>query len=775
MTLFSRCELCLCRILFWLLFGCTVVPAPAQGGAGSSPIEALSVERLASLPSLSGTPPLSPVWSPDSTAVAFLWNDQGMPFRDVWTFSPKEGLKRLTTLGDSGSAPSGEGGAETAVDEYAKLRQETSWRMRPGVREVIWSPDSRSLLLLFEDRLYSIDSGGSAIKALPLPPAARRRLAFSPGGEYVSWLQQGDLWLWNRQSGERVRATRVGRPPHGKNPGGRFFRPDAGYSDYRWSPDGRFIALPYEDRSRVQEVLIPDFLGEETAVIPVRRDYPGDNDQVRRVEIYSVGDARATIVELPQPTDRRIHQFLWSPDSTRLLIDQSSEDVKDRWIYEVSAERVAARQVWHDHRETRTTALWNSTWSGNSEAILFVSDKDGRHHLYRLELSDLKVRQLTSGEWSVVGFSGASPLSRPGPQGFLYFLSTRKSPYERQVERTSEEGGSVEQVTALEGSHDFAAAPDGVKLAVLHSGDTRPTELYWQDGREGDEHRITRSPLPEFYRQRWAVPRYVTFPSRSDGVLLHGRILEPPGLDRDLRYPVILGPVYSNTARNRWVDHQEWRGLYDTFQQFLVVQKGFIVLQVDVRGSVGHGRPFREKLLGDFGGIDVEDLHSGVEYLATLPYVDRDRIGIWGSSYGGLMTLMSLFKKPGLYRAGVAGAPATNVWHATTGEVRVTGRPAAFPEVFRNSSAVSYGRDLQDPLLILHGVRDDIVQFKDSMVLVEKLMMLGKEFDLAVAPGSVHGWTEQDYVARYMLKKVVRHFERHLLQSSSENRGELQR
>ncbi len=183
---------------------------------------------------------------------------------------------------------------------------------------------------------------------------------------------------------------------------------------------------------------------------------------------------------------------------------------------------------------------------------------------------------------------------------------------------------------------------------------------------------------------------------------------------------------------------------------------------MDVRGSVGYGREFRDKLLGDYGGIDIEDLESGVRYLKTLGYADTDRVGIWGSSYGGLMTAMSLFKKPGLYKAGVAAAPATNVRHAMTGQVNVAGRPNTQPEVYRKTSAGELGEELQDALLIVHGMQDGVVLFKDSMVLAEKLMMLGKDFDIVMSPSSVHEWSVKPYVARHVLGKIVSHFERNL-------------
>jgi dipeptidyl-peptidase-4 len=300
-------------------------------------------------------------------------------------------------------------------------------------------------------------------------------------------------------------------------------------------------------------------------------------------------------------------------------------------------------------------------------------------------------------------------------------------------------------------------APDGSKVALLHSNDVTPTELYIADTKGGgDERRITRSPPEDFYNHKWIQPKYVTFESHVDGVTLHGRLLEPPNLDRSKKYPVILGPVYSNTVRN------QWRGTYGTLQQYLALEGEYIGLHVDLRGSYGYGQDFRKKLRLDYGGIDIEDLHSGVKYLETLPYVDPDRIGIWGSSYGGLMTTMSLFKKPGVYKAGVAGAPATNVWHATTGEVDVAARPDTHPEVYRKSSAYSYGENLRDHLMIIHGMQDSVVLFKDSVTLAEKLMLLGKDFDFVVAPSAVHGWTRKDYAAVYLLRKLVGHFDRYL-------------
>ena len=287
-------------------------------------------------------------------------------------------------------------------------------------------------------------------------------------------------------------------------------------------------------------------------------------------------------------------------------------------------------------------------------------------------------------------------------------------------------------------------------MALLRSDDRTPTELYLIDDLEGGrERRITHSPPPGFEQVSWASARYVTFPSLADDATLHARILTPTHLEPGRRYPVIFGPVYSNTVRNRW------SGFFSIFQQ-LLVHKGFVVVQVDVRGSTGYGRAFREQFLMDFAGRDLDDLESAVAHLETLPYVDPDRIGIWGSSYGGTLTVYALLKKPGLFNAGVACAAA-----GVGDDVAIVRRPATHSQAFSRGAA-QYAANLRDPLLLIHGMQDQVVPFKTVVALAEELMRHGADFDFAFAPAATHGWTRPTHYARYLLGKLIAHFERHL-------------
>ena len=229
----------------------------------------------------------------------------------------------------------------------------------------------------------------------------------------------------------------------------------------------------------------------------------------------------------------------------------------------------------------------------------------------------------------------------------------------------------------------------------------------------------------------------------------------PPNIDSTKHYPVLFGPAYSNTVRNRW------GGMNGMLQQYLALEKGYIVVQVDVRGSTGYGREFREKFLMDWGGGDLNDLESAVTYMKTLPFVDASRFGIWGSSYGGTLTVYSLLKKPGLFQAGVAGAAATDPYLFGSDDVAIVRRPQSHPATFTRG-ALPYAGNLRDHLLLIHGMQDDVVPFSSAVALVEEFMKQGKDFDFAFAPAATHGWTQRPYYATYLLRKLVAHFDRYL-------------
>jgi len=714
-------------IILFLIVGCSQKSEEKNTLADQG--SALTIDRILSKPSIAGTSPSSPKWSSDSQQLAFLWNDSGSSRRAIWVVdSDGSGLRQITT-----------------EDKDAG-----------GVAMFEWTPDSENLIYLHSGDLWKVSFESGEGKRLTNNGGKKSNLAISPNGKFISFLQDADLWLFEMKTGTLIRATRIGIPSISKVPLGRYNRPEVeigsyvwGGPTYSWSPDSRTIVVHYVDRRNMRKVPFPHYLGKETVANDIRRGYPGDPNEYRTIGFYSLESKKLKLLNLPNPTTNRVAGFSWSSNGI-LLVDHESDTAIDRWLYTVDPNNGRVQEIWHDHRETRIYTSVASAWHSDGKRVVFLSDMGDRYGLYLLTPGEKKPKLLTNDLFDVTSKPVINSASKR-----IFFQSNEPSPYERHIYYTTEKGEISTRVTSLPGLHRSYPSPDGMKVALLHSSDVSPTELYLKDTRNDlPESKITTSPTDEFFDRSFVQARYATFDSKIDDHTIHARILEPKEIKRGKRYPVIFGPAYSNTVRNRW------SGTTALLQQ-LLVERGYIVIQVDVRGSTGYGRKFREDFLMDFAGKDLEDLESAIDYLSRLPYVDTERIGIWGSSYGGTLTIYSMFKKPGLFKAGVAGAAAVDPLFFGTDDVAIVRRPQSHPEAFKRG-ALQFARNLEDHLLIIHGMQDHVVPFKTMAVLTEELIRLEKDFDFIFVPGATHGWTRSNKHAKYLLGKLVNHFDRHL-------------
>ncbi len=730
-------------------------PGAAAGQSGAP----LTVERVASLPSLIGTAPVAATWSPDSARLAFLWNDAGWPYRDVWLVDAAgTGLRRVTDFQRTDPAP-----APPAGDTTSALHAQAAARARGGVSEVLWTPDG-TLLAVHRGQLFRVPLTGGTPERLPVGDDVSD-VACSPDGTRVTFLRAGDLWLWTRGAAAVERLTSIGVPGIATVPLGSYNKPDrevgtgvwgADWLPYAWAPDGRAIVFHASDRRHLRAVPFPSYLGPETVVSELRRGYPGDENERRTLSRLRLDTRVIEPIALDAPGRRGISDFQWSP-SGRLLIDQVSDTGAERWLFVVEPNGVAPRLVWHDRRDSRIYPAYVARWHSDGRRIVVVADLSERDQLFVIDpdATTPAPLALTPEAWDVAGERGAATLIAHAGSQALYFTGTGRGPYERHVYRLAAGDAAPVALTSVPGVHVPVLSPDGRHLASIWSDDVTPPTLLVGEARPGATLPRVTAPPAEFTRQAWVRARYQTFTNTVDGFAVHARILEPAGLDRTKRHPVIFGPVYSNTVRNRW------GGLTGTLQQYLV-QRGYIVVQVDVRGSVGYGRRFREAFLMDYGGKDLDDLQAVVDGLKALPYVDGARMGIWGSSYGGLLSAYALLKRPGMFAAGVAGAPATDPQAFGPDDVAITRSPDTHPDAFVRGSAMGLGANLRDHLLIIHGMMDDVVPFRTTMALAERLMLLGKDFDLATAPAATHAWSAREHYAVYFFRKLTQYFDRYL-------------
>lgn len=699
-----------------LITACCVAPV----ARAPHPTGALTLDEVLASRAVTGSPPSAPRWDAAGQQLAFRWAGPAGGRPQLWTMRLGAPMQQLTT---------------------------------DGAGAFCWLPGDGGLAYTSGDKVWHVDLASGARHEVATLPRGATDVQFSPSRDAVAFRRDGDLWVTALPEGETRRLTEVGQPPRSKVSVGRYRRNEVevgpyiwGGPTFAWAPDGEHLAVHLVDRTGVREVPFPNYLGEETDPNLVRRSYPGDANESRRVGVLDVASGALRMLELPDPTATRIAALRWSAQG-HLLIDCESDTAVERALYVLAPGRQQPRLLWRHRRESRVYTTCDAAWHPDGGHVIVLSDLGDRYGLYALALDDPTPRLLTDPESDVLGGLTVTD------GGAIFYEANSSSPADRQVCSTTL-AGATKQWTHRAGESRGYPAPNGAALAVLYSSDLQPPELFLQRDLRAAPRQLTTSTPAAFAQRAWSRPRYVSFPSRRDGATLHARILEPVGLDRSRRHPVVFGPVYSNTVRNRW------GGRYGLLQQ-LLVSRGYIVVQVDVRGSTGYGREFREQFLGDFAGRDLEDLESAVTYIEQLPYVDPDAIGIWGSSYGGTLTVYSLLKKPGLFDAGVACAAAVDPYFFGGDDVAIVRRPQSMPAAFARGAA-QYAANLEDPLLLIHGMQDQVVPFKTAVELAEALIRADKDFDFAFAPLATHGWTARPHDARYLLQKLLAHFDRHL-------------
>jgi dipeptidyl-peptidase-4 len=574
-----------------------------------------------------------------------------------------------------------------------------------------------------------------------------QRPTFDPSGARIAFLRDGDLWVADLR-GDTLHAPRRLTT---------LARSGVGVEDFTWAPNGLTLAVVETDRTPIRTRLIPDYLPDEAIATPVRRALPGEPSEHRRLGVVAdTGGAPRWLDLGGEPTDI-LFTWAFSPRGESLLIDKSDVFVKDRRLLVANVATGTTRLLVREQEPNNVSAEWRAAWAPDGRSVYFTSDRAHDYHVWQVDAAGGTPRAITSGPWAVFGFTVT-------PRGLIVVANEGRAE-ERHVYRVPLRGGAAVRMSVRAGTHTPVVSPDGRWAAVLFSSDTVPPDLFVTDlaaARPGaaSEQRVTSSPRPEFAAYTWPAPRYVTFTSRADGATVHGRLLLPPNYTPNRRWPVVVGSIYSNTVRNQWGGrnaHPLWG-----FDRVLL-EKGYVVFALDVAGSSGHGTAFRRRIRLDYGGIDVEDIHSGVEWLVTQGIADASRVGIWGSSYGGLLTSMSLFTKPGVFRAGIAAAPATNVLHALTGEQRVMDTPQQRPTEYARASSSTKAAGLKDALMLVHGMRDVVVLYRDSVWLLQYLMQLGRDVELVTLPDAPHGWDlGPRYQTHYAFQRMLDFFDRHL-------------
>jgi dipeptidyl-peptidase-4 len=732
----------------------------------------LTIDRLFGAPSLAGPSVIGLRISPDASRVTYLQGKADDKDRlDLWEYNLRDRSARI--LVDSRLvAPEDKLSAEE-IDR--RERQRTA--ALSGILEYSFASSGRALLFPLGGRVYYYDltkPPAQALQEITHSKGGATDASISPRGGYVAYIRDQNLQVYALAghelagsafagSAEKALTTDGGGPI--KNGMAEFVAQEEmdRSTGYWWGPDDRHIAFVRVDESPVIPTQRFEITADNVETYSQRYPAAGGPNVLVRLGVCDVRTGHVVWMDLGANEDIYLARVNWLPDGKTLAIQRQSRDQRRLDLLFADADTGESRVVL-----TETSTSWvelndELTFLPKSRQFIWASSRDGFRHLYLYDYDGHLVRRLTAGPWCVDDFRARAIKGIDEKRRIIYFAATEKSPAERHLYRTSLDTHTPERVTRIsheDGVHGVTFAQDTRFYVDTFTSSTQPPQVSLRAA-DGSliaflsENRLDAHHPDAPYLEDNAIPEFGALDA-ADGQRLMYRLFKPAHFDPSKRYPAIV-EVYGGPGVQRVLD--AWTG--SSFTQILT-RAGYVVFQLDNRGTGFRGTAFQAPIKGRLGEIEVADQVLGAHWLASQPYVDPARLGVWGWSYGGYMTLMLMFKAPDVFRAGVSGAPVTD-WaiYDTHYTERYLDRPADNAAGYQASSVLPYAQNLSGKLLVMHGMADDNVLFLHSTKLLRKLQDLGKPFDVMVYPGAKHGLLRQ-HDGRHAYTTILRFFDRNL-------------
>lgn len=758
----------------------------------------LSVEKIMRDPVWMGSFPENPRWSEDSRYIYFERNPENNPYNSVYKYDVESGeITQLSIEEEKKLIPrSGDVNRDKSLKVFTKSGDLHLMNMKDySVRQLTNTSERESnpqfnakgdkIYFSRENNLYSLNLNSFLLSQVTDIKSGKKK-PDKKESAHKSWLSSQQEYLISTIV--KKKESREKRKDHRElfekvTPAtiytGSFYA-----SELNISPDEKYVTVNmYKSPSGEKRTIIPNYVTEsgftdsdnaygkvgdeqyeyKTGIYDITRDtfYYCDVENIEGIfdkpeYLFDYDPEQA--VKYEKQREVIIHAPYWSDDSKFAVSIARSQDNKDRWILKLDP----ATGKFETLDRQRDTA-WNAgpgishKWSSgdvgflpDNEHFYFQSEKTGYSHLYIVNLITGEKTQLTIGEYEVFD----PRISADGKS--WYFTSSEVSPFERHFYKMPLFGGNKTKLTHMKGNNRVSLSPDEEKMVILYSYSNKPWELYYSvPNTKFKPKPITNSVSDEFSSYDWRIPEIVKFQA-EDGTEVPARIYTPePSVKNNAAVIFVHGAGYLQNVHSWWS-----RYFREYMFHNLLTDMGYTVLDIDYRGSKGYGRDWRTAIYRFMGGKDLSDQVDGAKYLIDQHGINRNRIGIYGGSYGGFITLKALFNHPDLFNAGAALRSVTDWAHYHHGYTsNILNTPASDSLAFVRSSPIYDAEGLEGHLLMCHGMIDDNVHFQDIIRLTQRLIELGKDnWELAVYPMERHSFTEpESWTDEY--KRILKLFE----------------
>jgi len=565
------------------------------------------------------------------------------------------------------------------------------------------------------------------------------RLAeFSPDGSKVAFMRDNDLYLVDLATSQETRITSDGKLNHIINGATDWVYEEEFSFDkgFYWSPDSKYIGFYRFDESKVREFQMAMYEGQ---LYPSQYTfkYPkaGEANSDVTIHIYTLAAKTTQKVDLGS-TEHYIPRIKWTNQEGKLCITRMNRHQSQLEL--LAADMRSARgpviipEVFYSEKsKTYIEVSDDLIFLNDGKQFLMTSDQDGYNHIYLYDMKGTQMKQVTRGNWDVIEFYGYDESSKR-----LFYSSSEEGATEKNV-YSIDLKGSKKRLSPKAGNSDAEFSVGYKNYIIFHSDANKPYDIALYNSK-GQEVRVLvdNAALQKTMGTFDFQPKeFFTF-STERGDNLNGWMIKPQNMDASKRYPVLLA-IYGGPGRNTVSNSFDGRNLY--WHQMLA-QKGYIVVSVDPRGTYYRGRDFKNSTYLQLGKLETEDMISTAKYLGGLAYVDKERIGMQGWSFGGYLTSSCMTKGAEFFKAGIAVAPVTN-WrfYDTIYTERFMQTPEENPEGYDDNSPINHVEMLKGPYLLVHGSADDNVHYQNTMEMVDALVKANKEFDLFIYPDKNHG------------------------------------
>jgi dipeptidyl-peptidase 4 len=704
----------------------------------------LTVDRIFRAPSLSGHLNPGLTWTPDGKRLSYVETiGTGKDARrELWVVDAATGQHSVLVPADKWDA------ALTNPAAASSTQATGLGRHAPPLYQ--WAPSGEAILFQGPNSLawYDLKSQSSRVLASGTEELADPKI--SPDGKYVSFIRGHNLWAVSTADGKEHALTQGGTEDIRKGELDWVYPEELDITTaYWWSPDSSSVAYLEMDERKVSQFSLVDFRSYTGEAELQRYPVPGGANPAVHVYVVPAAGGTPRLMDTGSETDIYLPRVNWVPDSRHLAIQRLNREQNNLDLLLADASNGTASTILTEKDSYWINVSDDLRFLKDSKRFLWSSERTGYRHLFLYDLSGKQLAQLTKGDWEVTQVDALDEA-----KAIVYFTSTEISPVERQLYRVSLDGTGFARITKEAGTHGIRFSPTAALYVDTYSNAMTPPrrDTYAADGSKLAT--LEEDKVPALAEYHLSPIEFFTIKSH-DGITLNCSMIKPPHFDPSKKYPVITftyGGPHAQVVLNAWS-----RSVTFLWHQ-MMAQKGYIIFSLDNRGSAGRGHVFEEPVHLHLGVQELSDQREGAAWLRAQSYVDPNRLGIWGWSYGGHMTLHAMFEAADIYKVGFAGGPVTD-WHFydTIYTERYMGLLPKNEQDYKDSSPIKNAGNLKGKLLIAHGTGDDNVHYSNTLSLIDDLIRDGKYAEVMAFPGRGHGVSDPP-AQRILWERVTKFF-----------------